>query len=323
MGPKCKPRSVNNESTSSDSCEINMERFAYDVFVSIFIRLGVTDFPPFNRDKNYYENFFVLNAVSSEVLWYQFYYRDEFIEAFKILSSRHSFSNMEEFTKVVYDRLKECDPDTAKDTSSIALALFAVHAELYLYFQSQNITVDFLEMPRSWYKFYTEDISKSMKHDISKITENYFTLRVVEWMRAIVSYFRSEYFMPYGAKEGYSKIFRLVDEKFEKGISDSDEIINPQLIERIAKSVLSEEAAKKLPASKGQGIPPPQSADQTASRPRRRKPSSLSYCQWKREREISKRLLKQSAEAPERQKVARNQPERSVEEELNELRLGE
>ncbi|GFW09018.1 hypothetical protein TNCV_806951 [Trichonephila clavipes] len=317
MGPK----SANNESTSSDSREINMERFAYDVFVSIFIRLGVTDFPPFDRKSNLYENSRILKYVSTEVLWFQFYYRDDFIETFKILSSRHSFSNMEEFTKVVYDRLKECDPNVAKYPTNMVFALFAVHAELYLYFQSQNITVDFLEMPRSWYKFYTEDISKSMKHDISKITENYFTLRVVEWITAIVSYFRSEYFMPYGAKEGYSKIFRLVDEKFEKGISDSDEIINPQLIERIAKSVLSEEAAKKLPASKGQGIPPPQSADQTASR--RRKPSSLSYCQWKREREISKRLLKQSAEAPERQKVARNPPERSVEEELNELRLGE
>ncbi|GFY45721.1 hypothetical protein TNIN_383181 [Trichonephila inaurata madagascariensis] len=93
--------------------------------------------------------------------------------------------------------------------------------------------------------------------------------------------------MPYGAKKGCSKIFRLVDDKFPKSILPSDETINAQLIERIAKRVLSEEAAKKLTASENQGIPPPKSADLTATSstlPRRRKPGSLSYSQWKRKK---------------------------------------
>ncbi|GFY45722.1 hypothetical protein TNIN_383191 [Trichonephila inaurata madagascariensis] len=100
MGPKSKPKSANNESTSSDSCEINMERFAYGVFVSIFIRLGVTDFPPFHRKRNHYKNSEILKSVAIEVLCYQFHHRDEFLEVIKIPSSRHSFSNFDfEITK--------------------------------------------------------------------------------------------------------------------------------------------------------------------------------------------------------------------------------
>ncbi|GFY39145.1 hypothetical protein TNIN_491201 [Trichonephila inaurata madagascariensis] len=99
--------------------------------------------------------------------------------------------------------------------------------------------------------------------------------------------------MPYGAKEGCSKIFKLFCEKFSTVVLDFEGTINAQLIERIAKSALSEEAAKKLTASEGQGIPPPQSADQTASTstlPRRRKPGSLSYSQWKRKGNYLKSL---------------------------------
>ncbi|GFW09014.1 hypothetical protein TNCV_3475601 [Trichonephila clavipes] len=321
MGPK----SANNESTSSDSREINMERFAYDVFVSIFIRLGVRDFPPFDRKPNRYENSRILKYVSTEVLCYQFNYRDQFMEVFKIPNSRHPFNNIEEFANFVNDAIKESDTYATDYPPDMVFTIFAMHAELYLYFQSENKNVDFAELPRSWYNIYTKDISKFIKDDISEITKVFRSSRRVEWTEAIVCYFLSEYFMPYGAKEGCSKIFRLVDDKFPKVILRSGETINPQLIERIAKSVLFEEAEKKLPASEVKQIPPPESADQTASSStlaRRRKQSYLSYSQLKQKKKVSKSLLKQSAGAPERQKVAKNPPERSIEEEFNDLRLG-
>ncbi|GFY39146.1 hypothetical protein TNIN_491211 [Trichonephila inaurata madagascariensis] len=170
MGPKSKPKSANNESTSNDSREINMERFAYDVFVSIFIRLGVTDFPPFHRKRNHYKNNTTLKSVSAEVLLHQFSHRDEFMEAFKILSNMHSSSNIEDFANCVYYVLKEANAEAFNYVP--VSVLFALHAELFLYFQSQNISVDFVELPRSWYKIYTRDIFKFVKDDISEITKD-------------------------------------------------------------------------------------------------------------------------------------------------------
>ncbi|GFY74354.1 hypothetical protein TNIN_268461 [Trichonephila inaurata madagascariensis] len=286
MGPKSKPKSSNNESTSSDSCEINMERFAYDVFVSIFIRLGVTDFPPFDGKRNHYKNNTILKSISAEVLFDQFYFRDEFMEAFKLVSNMCSSSNFEDFANYVYDGLKVSDADAQNYVPDTVFTLFFLHAELFLYFQSQNISVDFVELHRSWCKIYTRDIFKFVKDDISEITKAFGSVRRVELTEAIVSYFLLEYFMPYGAKEDCSEIFRLVDDKFPTGILNSDETINAQLIERIAKRVLSEEAAKKSTASEGQGIPPPQSADLTATSSTlpRRKPGSLSYSQWIRKK---------------------------------------
>ncbi|GFQ82147.1 hypothetical protein TNCT_446491 [Trichonephila clavata] len=326
MGPKSKQRIARNKSISSDPRKIRMERFAYDVFVSIFIQLGATDFPECDQELNHYKNSTILKCVSAEVLCRQFYFREEFMETFTADYNIRSFSSMEDFTIFVNDTVNKSGAYGTSNPPEMVFSLFAVHVELFLFLQSRNISVNFAELPRSWYRIYTRDIFKFLKDDIYELIRGLAVLRRRELVEANVRYFLSEYFTPYGAKEDCSKVFRLVNQNFPQDIIDSDETINPQLIERITRKLLFENAMKNLPAASGRRTRPrisagkaPASSSSSSSSgtiPRQREPDSLSYSQWE--------LAKQSAEAHEEEESPREEEsssERSVSE-LKDLKLG-
>lgn len=312
MQAKNKPGGALDGSSLSNPHEINMERFAYDVFVSVFIHLKVTEFPKSDCKPNHYDNSSILSCVSAEVLCRQLYYRDEWMEIFKTLSNRYSFNNIDDFTEIVNSTLKETQTYDLSSLTSMIYILFSVHAELFLFLQSQNKRTNLADLPRSWYKIYTRDISEIFKDDVSQLAKNSALLRFNEFTDVSLSYFLSKYFIPYGANNGCSKIYRLFRENMPSDILFSEEIINFNVIERCIRMALFDDTIKNLPVNKGLGIPPhnlvikeafkdtEQSADQAASSssssvlPRQRSHSTLSYSQYKHKKEMAKSLSKQS-----------------------------
>ncbi|GFY74355.1 hypothetical protein TNIN_268471 [Trichonephila inaurata madagascariensis] len=145
-----------------------MERFVYDVFVKTCTRVGVTEFPESEYSLNPCEIDEIVRCVSIQVLSYQLSWRDEWKGIFGTIVDNYSY---EDISEIVDHTLSENEVYKSDPAQKIKI-LFAVHVELFLFFHSLKKSINFEELPRSWYKIYTRDISRDFKDNISLLAVN-------------------------------------------------------------------------------------------------------------------------------------------------------
>lgn len=252
-----KVRGARNRSALNNPHKINMERFAYDIFNSVFIRLGNTEFPESEHSVNFYKDPMILNWVSMQVLSFQLLLRDKWKEIFSTLINKYSFRKIDHFIKAVDLALNETDEYRGELTLRVKI-LFSVHIELFLFLQSQKKRTNFAELLRAWYKIYTRDISRTFKDDISVLSVVGNNIKRLNIIDMCLHYFLNKYFIPYGVKKDCSCIYKLFWELHPINSLDlitatfeeiDDFVTGPKGAEFIVKQL-------KLPVHERLGIPP-------------------------------------------------------------------
>ncbi|GFY45720.1 hypothetical protein TNIN_383171 [Trichonephila inaurata madagascariensis] len=181
-----------------------MERFVYDVFVKTCTRVGVTEFPESEYSLNPCEIDEIVRCVSIQVLSYQLSWRDEWKGIFGTIVDNYSY---EDISEIVDHTLSENEVYKSDPAQKIKI-LFAVHVELFLFFHSLKKSINFEELPRSWYKIYTRDISRDFKDNISLLAVNKDTKDLLGFVAVCLIYFL-KYFIPYGAKNYCSGVYNV------------------------------------------------------------------------------------------------------------------
>ncbi|GFX09816.1 hypothetical protein TNCV_654151 [Trichonephila clavipes] len=240
-----------------------MERFAYDVFVRTCIRVGVTEFPESEYSLNPCEIDEILWCVSIQVLSYQLSWRDEWKGIFRTILDKVTFKDTKDIKyiiKIVDHTLIENEVYKSNPAQKIKI-LFAVHVELFLFFHSLKKSRSFEELPRSWYKIYTRDISRVYKDNISLLAVNKHTKDLLGFVDMCLTYFLKKYFIPYGANNYCSTVYNVFL-SFNPSIYLRPKIIIFKCIDNFVTDVIGAEFCAKrlhLPVHERLGIVPHES----------------------------------------------------------------
>ncbi|GFT56004.1 hypothetical protein NPIL_636621 [Nephila pilipes] len=244
MESKNKCGGAGNQGTFINPSDINMERFGYDVFYSVFIRFGVEKFPESYCDPIDYKDSTILNGITEDVICKLLYYRDEWMNIFEAFARWRSFDNIDDFKSMARLSLRGTRFDEGDTIEKIHI-LFSIHVELYLFLESRNKRARLEELPRSWYALYTQEIMGTLKGEIKVLDSSALDPKFQKLINLSSTCFLTKYFIPYGVNSGSSNLYRLFRESLDFN-AFSKEKITMNDVEILIERTLCEESLKKL-----------------------------------------------------------------------------
>ncbi|GFS78270.1 hypothetical protein NPIL_299431 [Nephila pilipes] len=217
--------------TSSNPFKLNLKRFAYDVFASVFIRLGVAHFPETELRPNHYNDSTVLSQMSTVVLGHQIFQRDAWRQIFKSNFDPYSLCYFRGITEYVWRTLKRTEEHKTKDPQWMFEALFSVHIELYFYLKFRNKPLCLEELPESWCRLYSEYLSDT-HGDISEFIKPQ-DKRFVKFLDLTVDHYLKHYCFPYETTRSSGIFSSYIRSPEVKELVESENPITLQDIEGI------------------------------------------------------------------------------------------